>query len=109
MERLRGAAGPRWAGERPNIGREADAPAGGALHGRATDQEDAMLIVKSLNEPDETRGTSGRGGNGSAETLWFLGTLARMKLVGAQTGGRFALWEAVLPHGAAPPLHSHPQ
>lgn len=43
------------------------------------------------------------------ETLWFLGTLARIKLSSAQTGGRFALWEAVLPRGAAPPLHSHPQ
>jgi mannose-6-phosphate isomerase-like protein (cupin superfamily) len=47
------------------------------------------------------------GSNG--ETLWFLGTLARMKLDGQQTAGRFALWEGVLPHGAAPPLHSHPQ
>ena len=44
-----------------------------------------------------------------SENLWFLGTLARMKLEGHQTGGRFALWEGVLPHGAAPPLHSHPQ
>jgi quercetin dioxygenase-like cupin family protein len=43
------------------------------------------------------------------EPLWFLGTLVRMKLTGAETGGRFALWEAVLPRGAAPPLHSHPQ
>ncbi|QEC49889.1 cupin domain-containing protein [Baekduia soli] len=41
--------------------------------------------------------------------LWFLGTLARPKLDGEHTGGRLALWEAVLPHGAAPPLHSHPQ
>lgn len=45
----------------------------------------------------------------SAEPLWFLGTLARMKLTGAETDGRFALWEGVLPNGAAPPLHSHPQ
>lgn len=44
-----------------------------------------------------------------SERLWFLGTLARMKLDGSQTGGRFALWEGVLPQGAAPPLHSHPQ
>lgn len=44
-----------------------------------------------------------------SEDLWFLGTLARMKLEAHQTGGRFALWEGVLPHGAAPPLHSHPQ
>lgn len=44
-----------------------------------------------------------------SERLWFLGTLARMKIDGQHTGGRFALWEGVLPHGAAPPLHSHPQ
>ena len=50
------------------------------------------------------------GASGSGhEALWFLGTLARIKLDGGQTGGRFALWEGVLPHGAAPPLHSHPQ
>jgi len=45
----------------------------------------------------------------SAEPRWFLGTLVRAKLDGEQTGGRFALWEGVLPRGAAPPLHSHPQ
>jgi mannose-6-phosphate isomerase-like protein (cupin superfamily) len=45
----------------------------------------------------------------TAEPLWFLGTLVRPKLTGGQTGGRFALWEGELPHGAAPPLHSHPQ
>jgi len=46
---------------------------------------------------------------GAIETLWFLGTVARIKLGGTQTGGRFGLWEGVLPRGAAPPLHSHPQ
>jgi quercetin dioxygenase-like cupin family protein len=46
---------------------------------------------------------------GDEELLWFLGTLARVKLDGTQTAGRFALWEGVLPRGAAPPLHSHPQ
>jgi len=44
-----------------------------------------------------------------SEPLWFLGTLVRPKLSGADTGGRFALWEGVLPRGAAPPLHTHPQ
>lgn len=47
--------------------------------------------------------------SGGGEVLWFLGTLARMKLDGRQTAGRFALWETVAPCGAAPPLHSHPQ
>ena len=44
-----------------------------------------------------------------SERLWFLGTLGRMKLDGGDTAGRFALWEGILPRGAAPPLHSHPQ
>lgn len=44
-----------------------------------------------------------------SDPLWFLGTLARIKLDGAQTGGRFAVFELLLPLGAAPPLHSHPQ
>jgi quercetin dioxygenase-like cupin family protein len=43
------------------------------------------------------------------EPLWFLGTLVHVKLSGEQTGGLFSLQEAVLPRGAAPPLHSHPQ
>jgi quercetin dioxygenase-like cupin family protein len=44
-----------------------------------------------------------------SEPLWFLGTLVRPKLSGAETGGRFDLWEGTLPRGAAPPLHTHPQ
>jgi quercetin dioxygenase-like cupin family protein len=32
-----------------------------------------------------------------------------MKLEGRDTAGRFALWEGILPDGAAPPLHSHPE
>jgi quercetin dioxygenase-like cupin family protein len=43
------------------------------------------------------------------EPLWFLGTLVHVKLSGEQTDGLFSLQEAVLPRGAAPPLHSHPQ
>ena len=44
-----------------------------------------------------------------SESLWFLGTLVRIKLDGTQTAGRFALFDIVVPRGAAPPLHSHPQ
>ena len=46
---------------------------------------------------------------GEAEPLWFLGTLVKVKLDAAQTSGRFSLWEGLMPRGAAPPLHSHPQ
>ncbi|HEU5362276.1 MAG TPA: cupin domain-containing protein [Gaiellaceae bacterium] len=45
----------------------------------------------------------------SAEPLWFLGTLQRVKLDGARSDGRLAVWEGLMPRGAAPPLHSHPQ
>lgn len=58
------------------------------------------MTVGALAEPQVVTAT---------QPVWFLGTLARLKLTGEQTGGRFALWEGVLPHGAAPPLHSHPQ
>ncbi len=47
--------------------------------------------------------------SGHVESLWFLGTIARIKLSGEQTDGRFALWDGELPRGASPPLHSHPQ
>ncbi len=48
-------------------------------------------------------------GNDADAPLWFMGTLARIKLDGRQTNGRFGMFELTLPHGAAPPLHSHPQ
>ncbi len=57
----------------------------------------------------QTAGTAEPRVVSDSEQLWFLGTLGRMKLDGRHTAGRFALWEGVLPHGAAPPLHSHPQ
>lgn len=63
------------------------------------------IIVGPADQPD----TSPQVVSGSGEVLWFLGTLARMKLEGSLTGGRLALWEGVLPRGAAPPLHSHSQ
>jgi quercetin dioxygenase-like cupin family protein len=45
----------------------------------------------------------------TGEALWFLGTFIRVKLDGRQTGGRLGVFETLLPRGAAPPLHSHPQ
>ena len=48
-------------------------------------------------------------GPGDGERFTFLGTDVTIKLDGEATGGRFAIFEDVLPHGAAPPLHSHPE
>jgi quercetin dioxygenase-like cupin family protein len=46
---------------------------------------------------------------GDGERLWFLGTLATIRVPGDASGGRFALIEFLFPHHASPPLHSHPQ
>jgi quercetin dioxygenase-like cupin family protein len=46
---------------------------------------------------------------GEGEALWFLGTLAIIRVPAEAAGGRFALIEFLLPHHASPPLHTHPQ
>jgi quercetin dioxygenase-like cupin family protein len=46
---------------------------------------------------------------GAHEQLWFLGTLATIKLPGEASDGRFALIEFLFPLHASPPEHTHPQ
>ena len=46
---------------------------------------------------------------GDGESLWFLGTLATIRVPGEAVGDRYSLIEFVFPHGASPPLHTHPQ
>jgi quercetin dioxygenase-like cupin family protein len=46
---------------------------------------------------------------GAGEQLWFLGTLATIKVPGEAVQGRFALIEFLFPRHASPPLHTHPQ
>jgi quercetin dioxygenase-like cupin family protein len=48
-------------------------------------------------------------GPGEGERLWFLGTLATVKVPGEATEGRFALIEFLFPRHTSPPLHTHPQ
>jgi quercetin dioxygenase-like cupin family protein len=43
------------------------------------------------------------------ERLWFLGTLAIVRVPGEASDGRFAVIEFMFPYGASPPLHTHPQ
>jgi len=47
--------------------------------------------------------------SGEGEQLWFLGTLATIKVSGEASDGRFALIEFLFPRHASPPLHTHPQ
>lgn len=46
---------------------------------------------------------------GEGEALWFLGTLAIVKVAGEAVDRRYALIEFLFPEGASPPLHTHPQ
>src|SRR5437879_13690630 len=46
---------------------------------------------------------------GEGERLWFLGTLATIKVPGEASEERFALIEFLFPRHASPPLHTHPQ
>ena len=46
---------------------------------------------------------------GDGERLWFLGTLATIRVPGDAAGGRFAVIEFLFPKHASPPRHTHPQ
>jgi quercetin dioxygenase-like cupin family protein len=48
-------------------------------------------------------------GPGEGERLWFLGTLATIRVPGEAVDGRFALIEFLFPRHTSPPLHTHPQ
>ena len=54
-------------------------------------------------------GTATWSGSEQGERLWFLGTLATIKLPGEASDGRFALIDFLFPRHASPPLHTHPQ
>jgi quercetin dioxygenase-like cupin family protein len=45
----------------------------------------------------------------TGEQLWFVGTLATIRIPDEAVDGRFALIEFLLPHLASPPRHTHPQ
>lgn len=53
--------------------------------------------------------TATRSAPGEGEHLWFLGTLATIRVPGEASGGRFSLIEFLFPRHASPPLHTHPQ
>jgi quercetin dioxygenase-like cupin family protein len=46
---------------------------------------------------------------GEGERLWFVGTLATIRVPGEAVEDRFALIEFLFPHHTSPPLHTHPQ
>ena len=57
----------------------------------------------------ETDASASWSGPGEGEHLWFLGTLATIKVPGETSDGRFALIEFLFPRHTSPPLHTHPQ
>src|SRR5205085_214104 len=57
----------------------------------------------------EVSATATWSASGKGEQLWFLGTLATIKMPGEPSNGRFSLIEFLFPRHASPPLHTHPQ
>src|SRR5947209_11849101 len=64
----------------------------------------AMSTALPAAELAATRSAAGQG-----EWLWFLGTLAIIRVPGEAVDGRFGLIEFLFPRNASPPLHTHPQ
>src|SRR3954465_3371060 len=46
---------------------------------------------------------------GEGQRLWFVGTLATIRVPGEAVDGRYALIEFLFPRDASPPRHTHPQ
>src|SRR6266536_2754359 len=73
----------------------------------------AGMSLNGVACPDTLTSVSGLtatwSGSGEGEQLWFLGTLAIVRVAGEASGGRFALIEFLFPRNASPPLHTHPQ
>ncbi len=46
-------------------------------------------------------------GPGEGRAVWLVGDTYTLKVAGAQTGGAFALLEALVPPGGGPPPHIH--
>ena len=44
---------------------------------------------------------------GAGPVVALVGDIYRFLVTGAETGGRYALWEAIVPPGGGPPLHRH--
>ncbi len=63
-----------------------------------------MSSALLASDPVATWSAAGQG-----EQLWFLGTLAIVRVPGEAVDGRFALIEFLFPRHASPPLHTHPQ
>src|ERR1700704_1727572 len=68
--------------------------------------DDAFGYSSASSEADSAAKWSAPG---QGERLWFLGTLAIVRVPGEAVNGRFALIEFLFPRHASPPLHTHPQ
>jgi quercetin dioxygenase-like cupin family protein len=73
---------------------------------RSVRTDEAFSCYSASSEADSAATWSALG---QGERLWFLGTLAIVRVPGEAVDGRFALIEFLFPRHASPPLHTHPQ
>jgi quercetin dioxygenase-like cupin family protein len=71
---------------------------GRGTFGQAEPQEVKLMAL--THKPTLTKPTEGR-------TIAVVGDVYRFLAVGEDTGGKYALWEAVVPPGGGPPPHVH--
>jgi quercetin dioxygenase-like cupin family protein len=68
-----------------------------------------MRSVALSPEPPDAAPAATWSAPGEGEQLWFVGTLAIIRVPGEASEGRLAVIEFLFPHHASPPLHTHPQ
>jgi quercetin dioxygenase-like cupin family protein len=86
-----------------------DGPLGVPDHGGAGRKCRATAVLRRSGAMSRGKPPAQWSKLGEGEQLWFLGTLATIRIPGEAVGGRFALIEFLFPQGASPPLHTHPQ
>ena len=70
----------------------------------------STTVSRGRKEPEDERARRDRTPDRQRDSApLVLGHTSRVLLDGKQTGGAFATFELLLPRGASPPLHSHPQ
>ena len=61
----------------------------------------------TISEEEQMSGTPILRSQGQGRTIAVVGDVYRFLATGAETNGKYALWEAIVPPGGGPPPHVH--
>lgn len=74
---------------------------------RDLDLPDGAVVTVTVSAETPTPAKLHVNKPGEGHCISVVGDLYRFLVTGAQSGGRYALWEATVPPGGGPPLHVH--